>query len=176
MDALSLDDARIVEKQIRRSLRGSNTVAVRCAYGYPQVLTVHPVLDGEPFPTLYWLTCPFLAKAIDRLESQGTIPLLEARMRRQPKLRLSMQQAHRRYRAQRSALLRSDARAQLERSGMLAALESRGIGGIADAAGIKCLHLHVAHALADRNPIGSIVLKMLDACACSPDKVICSTL
>lgn len=52
----------------------------------------------------------------------------------------------------------------------------KGIGGIADFNRIKCLHLHVAHALARENPIGEIALALLSDRACSQNKMICSAL
>jgi len=176
MDTLSVADTQVIEAQIGRTLRGENGIALRCSYGFPQVLQVHPVLGHEPFPTLYWLTCPFLSKRIDHLESVGSIPRLEDRMRQEPELRAAMHEAHARYRDKRNALLRAEERTTLGRTGMLAALETRGIGGIADFEGIKCLHLHVAHALIDENPIGAIVLEMLDTSECPQEKVICPTL
>jgi len=176
MDALSLKDLRVIQAQIGRSLRGKNDVAVRCSYGFPQVLKVHPLLEGKPFPTLYWLTCPFLSVRIDRLESVGAIPRLEESMRQEPGLMEAMRTAHHRYQAARHAMLSPSELDELRASGMLSALSSRGIGGISDLRGIKCLHLHAAHALVEENPIGSIVLDLLQEQECPKKKVICSTL
>jgi len=39
---------------------------------------------------------------------------------------------------------------------------------------LKCLHLHAAHALVSENPIGKIVLDLLDHRACPAEDVICS--
>ncbi len=58
---------------------------------------------------------------------------------------------------------------------MLPALTQRGIGGIANFARIKCLHLHAAHALVDENPIGRIVLESVTQRECLPDEVICTS-
>ncbi len=46
-------------------------VAVRCHLGYPVVIASAPLWDGIPFPTVYWLTCPILSKAVGALESEG---------------------------------------------------------------------------------------------------------
>ena len=68
----SAEDAAVVAMQIGRPPRGRWAVARRCHLGVPMVVENHPVLDdGSPFPTLFWLTCPILAKRASALESEG---------------------------------------------------------------------------------------------------------
>ena len=141
---------------------------------YLPIIRVHPVVSGKPFPTLYWLTCPFLDKEIGRLEAAGWVKLLEARMVEDGDLRSAMQEAHRWTIRQRAQLLSPEERASLAADGTLVGLDGRGIGGISDWDRLKCLHLHVAQALADENPVGSVVLHTLPACECSPQQMICS--
>ena len=129
---------------------------------------------GEPFPTLYWLTCPYLSKEVDHLEAAGSVKRLEHRLQNDPSLRAAMVAAHVDYRDKRQALLGDHERHKLLQSGRMAALSERGIGGIADWDTLKCLHLHVAHALAGKNPIGGIVLDELTRIECSDKEVICS--
>ncbi|MFC2079030.1 DUF501 domain-containing protein [Candidatus Bipolaricaulota bacterium] len=174
MESKALNDREIVAAQIGRSPRGQFAVSVRCSYGYPEVICVHPVLQGKPFPTLFWLTCPFLAKEIDHLEAAGWVKRLENRLTESTDLRSAVHQAHQRYCRQRDDLLSIEDRAALEADGTIGGLTERGIGGISDWDRLKCLHLHVAHELADENPIGSMVLSMLPARECSPKQVICS--
>ena len=174
MEREIVNDSKVVAGQLRRSPRGTFTVSVRCSYGYPQVICVHPVVDGKPFPTLYWLTCPFLSREIGHLEAAGWVKRLEARMGEEPELRSAMHEAHQRTWFQRDQLLTSEEKATLAANGTLVGLDGRGIGGISDWDRLKCLHLHTAHALADENPIGNIVLGMLPAIECSPQQVICS--
>ena len=161
-------------QQIGRSPRGQFAVSVRCSYGYPQVIRVHPVVQRKPFPTLYWLTCPFLSTEIDHLEAAGWVKRLEARMMEESDLHSAMQAAHRRYCRQRDRLLSLEEKAGLETDGTIVGLSERGIGGIFDWDRLKCLHLHVAHELADANAIGCIVLGMLPGVECLPKQVICS--
>lgn len=174
MERKAVDDRKIVATQIGRSPRGEFAVPVRCSYGYPQVIRVHPVVHGKPFPTLYWLTCPFLSKEIDHLEASGWVKRLEARVMNEASLGAAMQEAHRQYCDQRDRLLSDSERTALEEDGTLRGLTGRGIGGIADWSRVKCLHLHAAHALVAVNPVGSIVLAMLPTGECSPHEVICS--
>ena len=176
MESIPLSDRAVIAAQIDRQPRGLLGVPVRCSYGYPQVIRVRPLIDGEPFPTLFWLTCPYLAKEVDRLEAVGWIGRLERRLAADETLRVGMEQAHRRYAEERSALLSEDERRTIESRGLASGLLKKGIGGIADRRRLKCLHLHVAHALADENPIGEIACGMLLAIECGPDEVICSAL
>ena len=65
-------------------------------------------------------------------------------------------------------------RERLAASGILRSLTERGIGGIADFTRLKCLHLHVAHALARENPIGDLVLRALAARTCGSGALLCA--
>ena len=174
MEREVVNDDKIVAEQLGRPPRGAFAISVRCSYGYPQVIRVHPVVDGKPFPTLYWLTCPFLSREIGHLEAAGWVKQLESRMVEEPELRSAMHEAHQRTWSQRDQLLSPEEKAALAADGTLVGLEGRGIGGISDWDRLKCLHLHAAHALADENPVGSIALSMLPALECSPQQVICS--
>ncbi len=173
MEPATLDDVDIIAHQIGRRPRGLVGIALRCRYGYPQVIVVHPIVDGNPFPTTYWLTCPYLSKGIDRLEADGLIGELEEKLEGDGPLRERLAAAHRSYIAERDRLLSSADRRYLEERGMMRSLSGRGIGGIADFSRLKCLHLHVAHALVSGNPIGEIVLDLLERRACPEREVIC---
>jgi hypothetical protein len=175
MDRARVDDLFVVARQIGRTPRGVEGVAHRCRFGRPQVVLVHPVVDGDPFPTLFWLTCPHLRHAVSALESDGWVARLEDAVRGDDRLRAELKQAHRAYIDLRSARLSLEERAALAGRGMLRGLLEKGIGGTADLGRIKCLHVHVAHALAGGgNPIGRIVLAELEAAECDPENTICS--
>jgi hypothetical protein len=176
MECVSMSDERTIAWQIGRKPRGLSGVASRCSYGFPQVVRVHPVVDGEPFPTLYWLTCPYLASEIDRLESDGWVGRIEARLSRDRDLFTRYRAAVKAYVRSRLDLLSDEDLRYLRGRGMLASLTQRGIGGIAERQRVKCLHLHAADALASSNPIGEVVLDMLERRECRSEKVICSTL
>jgi hypothetical protein len=174
VEPIALTDLRIIERQLGRPPRGVVDVPVRCSYGYPQVLTVYPLVDGAPFPTSFWLSCPYLSLAVDRLEAAGWVSKLERRMVEERALRESMREAHERYVRARLSLLTAADRRALEHRGFAESLEKRGVGGIADRDRLKCLHLHVAHAMVDANAIGRIVLDRLGRRECLPENVICS--
>jgi hypothetical protein len=176
MERVTLAEAELIARQIGRAPRGEYTIVQRCPHGFPRVLRVPPLVDGAPFPTLYWLSCPFLCRAVSDLEAAGWVSRLEKRATEEPDLRVALERAHEAYIAERRRFLSAEAEDALAARGRLRLLDERGIGGIADRARLKCLHLHVAHALVGENPIGAAVLDMLVQTACAEEKAICSSL
>ncbi|MCK4246702.1 DUF501 domain-containing protein [Candidatus Bipolaricaulota bacterium] len=156
-------------------MRGSIEVAVRCQYGYPQVVRVYPLLEGQPFPTLFWLTCLFLCRAVSQLENAGWIGQIERLLHRDGDLKRRMNEAHRAYIRERYELLSVEDRTNLVDMAASKTLLEKGIGGISDFRYVKCLHLHVAHALVRTNPVGEIVLRHLPKHTCPSTNVVCSS-
>ena len=175
MEPVSLEDQRIITCQLGRQTRGSIEVAVRCQYGYPQVVRVCPLLEGQPFPTLFWLTCLFLCRAVSQLESAGWIGQIERLLHRDGDLKRRMNKAHRAYIRERYELLSIEDRTDLVDIAASRTLLEKGIGGISDFRHVKCLHLHVAHALVRTNPVGEIVLRHLPKHTCPSTNVVCSS-
>jgi hypothetical protein len=138
------EDLRVVERQLGRPPRAVRRVAVRCPFGRPAVTEQEPYdRDGEPFPTTYYLTCPQLVARVSRLEAAGGVERWSERSRDDPELRTSLAQANEEQRRLRRKLAAGspgpDGGASLE----------LGIGGARPGAGsLKCLHAHVAYALA----------------------------
>lgn len=146
----SADERDVVAVQIGREPRGDVVVARPCEHGLPMVVRTAPVLEnGEPFPTLYWLTCPLAARAVGTLESSGRMRELNVRLADDGDMAASLRDAHERYRR--------------DRDGDLA-------GGDESAGGmpgrVKCLHALYAHELADANPIGAIVRAEVEPLGC----------
>jgi len=138
-------DARAVQAQLGRPVRGVWSVARRCHLGVPMVIENFPRLDdGTPFPTLFWLTCPILVKRASRLESDGRMAAMTQRLATDAALNVRLQTSITRYRARRAE------HEPIAESGAPP-------GGGPDR--VKCLHAHVAHELADPpNPIGAETL------------------
>lgn len=85
---------------------------------------------GEPFPTTFWLSCPHLVAAVSRLEAAGGVERWSRAAAEDPELAASLEKAHAAQRALRPEL-------------------DLGVGGARPGAGsLKCLHAHVAFALA----------------------------
>jgi len=143
-------DEAVVEAQLGRRPRGRWWVEARCGYGFPQVVGTPPDLgDAGPFPTLYWLSCPWLLGVVSQAESAGGASQWAARFATDPALATRMRAADAAYRARRAkaASPRPDPCADV------------GIAGQADPLATKCLHAHVAAALAGiDDPVGGGLL------------------
>ena len=124
-------DRDVVAQQIGREPRAFRRVAVRCPFGKPAVTEQSPFDDaGAPFPTTFWLTCPQFVAKVSRLEAAGGVERWTRAARGDPRLAGSLAKAHEEQRTLRPAL-------------------PGGIAGAApDARSLKCLHAHVAFALA----------------------------
>jgi uncharacterized protein len=124
-------DRDVVARQIGREPRAFRRVVVRCPFGRPAITEQHPVDDaGAPFPTTFWVTCPHLVAAISRLEADGGVERWTRAAREDPLLAQSLARANDEQRALRPEI-------------------DAGIGGAGAGAGtLKCLHAHVAFALA----------------------------
>lgn len=125
------DDRAVVERQLGRPPRAFRRVVVRCPFGRPAVTEQSPYDDaGEPFPTMFWLTCPYLVAAVSRLEAAGGVERWTRAAAEDPDLGAGLEHAHAEQRELRPEL-------------------DLGVGGARlGAAGLKCLHAHVAFALA----------------------------
>ncbi|MCS7234298.1 MAG: DUF501 domain-containing protein [Synergistetes bacterium] len=171
-----LKDLKIVRWQISKKISGFLNVAKRCSWGYPQVILCYPLKKGKPFPTLYWLTCPYLNKRVGDLESKGMISDLLNKIETNADLRKKLKEANKAYAEKRAALLSEKIRnfLKLKFHSYLEVIEERGIGGVTEPEGVKCLHAHLAYYLADgKTPIGEEVLKILSSSECL-DKPKCA--
>nr|BAL55790.1 hypothetical conserved protein [uncultured Acetothermia bacterium]BAL55876.1 hypothetical conserved protein [uncultured Acetothermia bacterium]BAL57103.1 hypothetical conserved protein [uncultured Acetothermia bacterium]BAL58812.1 hypothetical conserved protein [Candidatus Acetothermum autotrophicum] len=170
-------DRAVIERQLGRPPRGLLNIEVRCPWGYPAVVRVAPLLrendSVEPFPTLFWLTCPILREQISRLEEHGVIAQLEAEIARDAELRARYFEDHRRYAHERFALLSPEEKKLLEERGWLESLRDRGIAGIADFRTVKCLHAHYAHHLARGSAVGRWLEERFQLSWCTPDDIRC---
>jgi uncharacterized protein len=97
---------------------------------------------GTPFPTTYYLTCPHLVAAVARLEAAGGVERWSRAAEEDAVLRASLEDATEEQRRIRREL------AGDERGPDGAASLELGIGGSRNPAELKCLHAHVAYALA----------------------------
>ena len=167
-----MDDRDVVARQLGREPRAFRRVAVRCPFGLPAVTEQDPYdAAGTPFPTTYYLTCPHLVAAVARIEAAGGVERWSRAAAADGTLRASVAEATERQREIRRELaagrVGTDGGASLR----------LGIGGASRPERLKCLHAHVAFALA-RPPyeLGERVLAELDplwpaACCSRPASV-----
>lgn len=149
VEPVSDADRVVVAEQLGRPPRALRAIAHRCPSGHPSVVQTSPRLaDGTPFPTLYYLTCPRLTALVSRLESSGVMREMTDRLSTDPALARAYLAAHHAYLADRNAI--DDLGTEVSAGGM----PTR----------VKCLHVHVAHALAAGagvNPVGDETLAVL---------------
>lgn len=133
MDEPGGNDRERVAELLGRDPRGAYTVVVRDRTGDPVVLRNAPFLDdGTPMPTRYYLVGAELVKAVSRIESEGSVDIVEAELGSEV-----IDAIHRRYEAERDSAIALD---------HVGPRPSGGVGGTR--VGVKCLHAHVAHHLA----------------------------
>jgi len=115
------------------------SLAVVCPGGGPAVLANEPEdIHGRPFPTRYWLACRILVDAVSRLEAAGGVRGLEGDPSMAPHI-LAANARHREIH------------------------DGRNIGGVGDPARVKCLHAHLAFAMASGgSPIGDWIAARTD--------------
>lgn len=151
MGGIDPADLRAVEQQLGRPVRGVRAIAHRCPCGLPDVVETQPRLpNGEPFPTLYYLTCPRATSAISTLEAEGVMRSMQERLTTDDALRAAYGSAHHDY---------LDRRTAIEEVSEIAGVSA---GGMPDR--VKCLHVLAAHALAvgeGVNPLGDQTLRLL---------------
>jgi hypothetical protein len=139
-----VDERAIVARQLGRTPRAFGRVVVRCPFGLPAVTEQTPYDGrGEPFPTTYYVTCLHLVAAIARLEAAGGVEQWSGAASADAALGESLARATEEQRRIRHGL------AGDERGSDEGASLDLGIGGSRNPAHLKCLHAHVAFALAN---------------------------
>jgi hypothetical protein len=145
-------DLAAVAEQLGRPPRGTRAVASRCPCGLPAVVETTPRLpDGTPFPTLFYLTCPRAVAACSRLESAGLMREMADRLVTDPDLAARYRAAHEDYLRRREAV------------GHVPEIAGVSAGGMPGR--VKCLHVHLGHALAAGpgvNPLGDEVRERVE--------------
>jgi uncharacterized protein len=120
----------VVSWQLGRPAKPFRRVAARCAHGFPAVTEQAPFVgNGEPFPTTFYLTCPWLVSGIARLEADGGVERFSSAAAADPELGRSLAEADAEQRRIRPEL-------------------DVGIAGTRARENLKCLHAHAAFALA----------------------------
>ncbi|WP_124039012.1 DUF501 domain-containing protein [Neoactinobaculum massilliense] len=158
------DDEQIIAAQIGRTPRGLVGVGARCACGRPAVTVSLPRLpDGSPFPTLFYLSLPWLVKAVSRVEATGIMAEMTAQIAEDEALHAGHRRAHKDYLARRALL------------GEVPEIAGVSAGGMPDR--VKCLHALAAFALSvgpGVTEFGDRALQLAgwgpDVCHCEDDE------
>ena len=141
-------ETEIVEAQIGRPVERETFIAAKCHLGLPVVVGGSATLvDGRPFPTRYWLSCPLAVKRIGQLESEGAVKLLDQRIKDDVDFASAVSQSHD------------------EHDDSVNSTDRRGIGGTRNS--VKCLHSHAAYQLAGgASPVGQWTLAAIGELDC----------
>lgn len=167
-------DLEELERQLGRRPRGVVAVASRCRCGKPQVIVNRPIVSDRSgrlsvFPTLFWLTSPYLVKAVSALEGAGWVGLMRERLE-DPRIAQGMQAAHEATARLRLRLCRPEELQALEEQSppQRRVLAESGVAGMRRTDGVKCLHAHLADYLGRSkvdpdavNPIGRATAELL---------------
>lgn len=146
--ALTYDDSKMLERinnGRRFDVSFIYAVARRCSNGWPQVVVCRPITtNGVPFPTVFWLTCPYLDRKCGALESRQKIHDLETVLYGN---RSEVSKWHHDYAKLRNELIEKE---KIETENMYAVMKSfeiYGVGGInmvKSPCSAKCIHLQTA--------------------------------
>ncbi|HAA44004.1 MAG: hypothetical protein XD36_2937 [Halomonas sp. 54_146] len=158
----------IIAQQLGRAPRGIEAVAATDGEGTPLVLRMAPIVDGKPFPTLYWLCSDVLKVEISRIEAVGVIKALEQRLQEEPEFLEAYQQSHRDYVTARWAYMSDAQREEVAKLGYTDVMTERGIGGISNWHQVRCLHTQYAHHLCGDNVIGQWMDQQYQVDRCLP--------
>jgi uncharacterized protein len=146
-----------VEVLLGRSPRGLEEIAVTGSNGEPMVIRVASLVEGKPFPTMFWLVDKDLSYRIDQVEAVGLIQQMQEQVDADSVLQAQMAADHRDHIALRNQYLTDELAAELRALNYYDVLQRRGIGGIADNGRIRCLHTWYAAHLVVPNTIGTLL-------------------
>lgn len=151
-------DAEEIERQLGRVPRGLVGIGARCACGRPAVTVTLPRLpDGTPFPTLFYLSLPYLVREMSRLEANAVMTEFNEELAHDEEFAAAHARAHELYVERRSIL------------GDVPEVAGVSAGGMPTR--VKCLHALAGFALsAGRGacPVGDRALDRIgwDAAVC----------
>lgn len=154
MASISPQELERVEKLLGRRPRGLLDIALFDQKGEPAVLRVAPLVDGKPFPTLFWLVHPQLNYWLDGLEASGVIAKLQADIDAGTVSVTELAHYHHWYVEERWQSAPESLQAEICRLGYREVLEKKGVGGLGDFTRVRCLHTWYGAHLIKANPVG----------------------
>jgi len=151
-DLPSATDLAYLRLALGREPVGVRFIAARDKAGQAQVIVNHPLQNGIPQPTTFWLVDGALTALLATLEFHGGVKAAEAWLAQDPARAARYAQENKLYAAYRWSLLSADEQAQLAGTPQEKVLKESGIGGMKKnkhlTVAVKCLHLQMAWALA----------------------------
>lgn len=155
-------DRETLTAQLGRDPRGLIGIGARCACGVPAVTVTYPRLpDGTPFPTLFYLSLPWLVKEISRAESSGEMVAYNERLAEDPDYLAAHERAHESFVSRRDEL------------DVVPELDGKSAGGMPNR--VKCLHALAGYALAAGPGVCPVGDDALAAAGWEPNVCKCDT-
>ncbi|MBU4194600.1 MAG: DUF501 domain-containing protein [Actinobacteria bacterium] len=150
-------DLRVIRRQLGRTPRGDVLVALRCPHGRPAVILTVPLgRPGRALPPIIWLSCPYAAREMGRLESEGAAKEFDCRLESDRELAGRYMEEDERFARVQDTLARSALG-----DGFADKLGRRGVAG-GRRGTVKCLHAHLSYQLASgRGLVGQWCLERL---------------
>jgi hypothetical protein len=153
----------LVEKILRKKLKGDVKIVKICIHGFPVVIRNMPQIEGKPFPTNFWLVCPLLNQQVSQMEAEGWITQFEEDLKRNFAFFQEMQYSHALEKMLRKIFIK---KGEISPN-IYKSLIGSGVGGIKSIYGVKCLHSHLASFLGGlKNPIGERIWEKLHRKEC----------
>jgi hypothetical protein len=155
---MTIDDKtrQLIAQYLGREPRGLQEVAA-WYNNEPAAVRVASMVDGKPFPTLFWLVHPEINLTIDRLEANGLIAVLQQKIDIDVDLQNAMKKDHEAYIDARANWMSEEVKQEIDDKQMHGAFDGRGIGGIADFSRIRCLHTWYGAHLVITNTVGQLL-------------------
>lgn len=160
----TLEDEEFFKFAVGRKPSAVFAVLKRCRFGHPVAFASLPLKGNEPFPTVFWLTCPYLMKICGKLEAALFHKNIESEIEKSEKLKHEFRDAHRKMKEIRQKLAEA---ASIE---IPPSVMNTGIAGVRNTSSVKCLHAHLAAALAGiESPVSRALYEAITVFECYED-------
>lgn len=162
-----IDFELLVERLLGRKPAIGYRISLFCVFGWPAVLhNDHCSSSGEPNPNIYYLVCPYLRRALSRLEDNGLITTLEARVSADRDIADDVRQAQESHRRE-----WTDSAARMQDQKVRNRIAPPNIAATAADELLKCLHAHYAWYLSHPEyKLGRMIAAELGQVWCSDEQ------
>ena len=155
--ALTTETILTVAQLLGREPRGLEAIEIIDEAGQPSVIRVSSLVDGKPFPTMFWLVDEKLCYELDKLEASGIIAEIQGMIDQSEDLKSKLFDDHISHITLREKNMSLEVKQCLIKRNFFDQLQKRGIGGISNFSRVRCLHTYYASHLVNPNVIGRIV-------------------
>lgn len=151
------DDIEIVKQQLQRDPEGFQEVVKRNRAGEPAIIRVASIVNGVPFPTLFWISDPELSSLIYRYESSGATQLIQELIDEKQEYRTQLSRDNEDYIRLREKFFDEKVLERLRNLGIEESFARKGIGGVANFSRVRCLHAYLAAHTVAKNIVGELL-------------------